>query len=441
MRRLALLLPLMASLFVMLSALVVFGQAQAPQPELRLAWFGQLAALALSGAALALLLARPPAAPPPEAPAATPEEPRPRVAFLGLVPPGGGLQVTEIGPGIEALTGWTPEAALRPGWRQAGIDHRLAAPDAMGLEALAQAGTAALDYRFARPDGGWLWLRETLRVTALTAAGLEVSGTLEDVSAERLLALQAATAAKFATLGEMAAGLAHELNQPIAIMALAAENAAEALEAGADGVEEALSRLRRIMTQADRAKAIVTQLRAFSRVDVATEEPIDLGAAIRGMLVLAGQALRDAEVAVEVQVPPGLPRVIGQPILVEQVLLNLALNARDAMLDQPADQRRLALRVEAGAEEVLLLVIDSGPGLAAEVQTRLFEPFFTTKPPGIGTGLGLSISRTIMQRFGGRIRAENRSGGLTRGAVFTLGFRRAEPAAAPAVTPIIATPA
>ena len=469
MRQLALLLPVLAGLMLALSGVHLFGmsgEAEPANPSLRLAWAGVLAALLLSGATIGLAMIRPAliqpaliqsafiqpaliqpaliqpalvqfalvqpalvqpvlAGPPAAGPAAF-AEPRPRVALRGFISAGGSLHLSEIGSGIEGLTGWTPEAALRPGWRQAGLDTRIALPGE-SLDRLHEADDVSLEYRFARPDGSWMWLRESLRVLARQPDGLTVAGTLEDISAERLLALQAATAAKFATLGEMAAGLAHELNQPIAIMALAAENAAEALEAGADGVEEALSRLRRIMGQANRAKAIVTQLRAFSRVDVATLEPIDLGAAIRGMLVLAGKALRDAEVAVEVHLPPHLPRVIGQPILVEQVLLNLALNARDAMLDQQAGQRQFSLTAEVGPRAVMLHVTDSGPGLSAEVSARLFEPFFTTKPPGIGTGLGLSISRNIMRGLGGQITAANRTERLAHGAVFSLTFRLATP--------------
>lgn len=199
-------------------------------------------------------------------------------------------------------------------------------------------------------------------------------------------------------------------------------------------------RLRRIMSQADRAKAIVTQLRAFSRVDVAALEPVDLGACVHGMMVLAGQALRDDNVQVQIELPDSLPPVVGQPILIEQVLLNLALNARDALRERAVERRRLRIGAEVGpaADEVTIKVTDSGPGFTPNVIERLFEPFFTTKPPGLGTGLGLSISRTIMRGLGGRISAANASpfgeptGQTLEGAEFTLVFRRA-----PLVTPVL----
>ena len=186
------------------------------------------------------------------------------------------------------------------------------------------------------------------------------------------------------------------------------------------------------MAQADRAKAIVTQLRAFSRVDVATLEPVDLGACVQGMMVLAGQALRDAGVQVQIRLPDVLPPVVGQTILIEQVLLNLALNARDALAERPPERRRLRIEAEAGiaAEEVTLRVSDTGPGFTPEVLEHLFEPFYTTKAPGVGTGLGLSISRTIMRGLGGRISAGNVSPGGDTGAAFTLVFRRASMATA-----------
>jgi signal transduction histidine kinase len=392
-------------------------------------WLGFLAAFLLSLAALGLPFGRRMS----QQGVLPAEDALPAIGYRGIVEPGGVLRMTRIGAGIERLTGWTADAALRPGWRQRGMDAGSLPIGPEVEERLRRDATATTEYRFRRADGAWMWLRETVRVIARRPDGIEVSGALEDISAERELALQAATSAKFATLGEMAAGLAHELNQPIAIMSLAAENAAEALEAGEDGVEEALTRLRRIMAQADRAKAIVTQLRAFSRVDVAALEPVDLGAAVQGMMVLAGQALRDAGVQVQLRLPDVLPPVVGQIILVEQVLLNLVLNARDALLERPTERRRLRIQAEAGdqPETVTLRVLDTGPGLTAETLEKLFEPFYTTKPPGLGTGLGLSISRTIMRGLGGQILASNAPAGSDMGAEFTLVFRRAAlPAAA-----------
>jgi signal transduction histidine kinase len=390
-------------------------------PVLLCAVAAMATALALGGAALA---GRARSAAP--AAASGLEEAIPAVGYRGLVDPGGAFRLTEVGAGIERLTGWTPEAATRPGWRQRGLDAATLPLGPDLPERLRREAEAVTEYRFRRADGGWMWVRETTRVTGRGPAGTEVSGALEDISAERELALQAAAAAKFATLGEMAAGLAHELNQPIAIMSLAAENAAEALESGEDGVPDALARLRRIMAQADRAKAIVTQLRAFSRVDIAALEPVDLGAAVQGMMVLAGQTLRDAAVSVQIRLPDVLPAVVGQAVLVEQVLLNIALNARDALTECSPERRRLRIEAAAGAEEVTLRLSDNGPGIPPEVRERLFEPFYTTKPPGLGTGLGLSICRTIMRGLGGRIEAAN---GREGGAEFTLVFRRAAIAA------------
>ena len=371
------------------------------------------------------------------------DEALPAVAYRALIEAGGGFRLTEIGPAVERLTGWLPEAALRPGWRSRGMDMATLPLGPDLPDRLRHEVQASVEYRFRRADGGWMWLRETARVLGRGPEGTEVTGALEDISAERELALQAAAAAKFATLGEMAAGLAHELNQPIAIMSLAAENAAEALESGEDGVPDALARLRRIMAQADRAKAIVTQLRAFSRVDVSALEPVDLGACVQGMMVLAGQALRDANVQVQIRLPDVLPPVIGQPILIEQVLLNLALNARDALQERPPERRRLRIEAEPGpaAEEVTLRVTDSGPGFTAEVLERLFEPFYTTKAPGVGTGLGLSISRTIMRGLGGRIAAANAQEGGEAGAEFLLVFRRAPLATSPSSEAYATAPA
>ena len=113
--------------------------------------------------------------------------------------------------------------------------------------------------------------------------------------------------------------------------------------------------------------------------------------------------------------------VCGRLIQVEQVLMNLMLNARDAMMAMPANQRRLLVSAEVG-EDVVVHVSDSGPGVMAPIIERLFEPFFTTKDVGVGTGLGLSLCRSMMEEFGGSITVRN----AEEGAVFSLWFKRAE---------------
>ena len=296
------------------------------------------------------------------------------------------------------------------------------------LAALLAGRDATVEYEVARPDRPRAWLREGARVVATHPDGVEVVGYRADISAERQFAAQAAEASKLATLGEMATGLAHELNQPVTAMALGADNAADALEAeGASGIAEAVDTLRRVAGEATRAQAIIDHLRVFGRRDPGPVAPVEVARAVEGALVLAGNALRAAGIQVVRDIAPGLPRVQAQLVLLEQVLLNLFLNARDAMAARPAGTRRLEVTAaEDGAGQVLLSVRDTGGGVAPGIIDRVFEPFFTTKPVGQGTGLGLALSHSMMAAMGGTIRVANVEGG----AEFVLGLAALRPASA-----------
>ena len=284
-----------------------------------------------------------------------------------------------------------------------------------------------VEYRLRRPDGSWMWLRETAKVVGRHPTHCDVLGCLADVTRERELAAQADSASRVAARGAMAAGLAHELNQPLAVMSLAAENALEALEEGEAGIPEALARLRRISAQAERAKAIAAQLRSFARLEAAVLEPVSLPAAVRGALSLVGSALSEARIEFDIRMAPELPAVRGQPVLVEQLIVNLCLNARDAMVSRGEGLRRLTIQGEPGVEthEVRLVVADTGGGIPPEALERVFDPFFTTKSASKGTGLGLPLCRSIMLRFGGNIGLTNLSSG--QGAEAVLTFQRARP--------------
>jgi len=275
----------------------------------------------------------------------------------------------------------------------------------------------------------WLFgrvLREDDKVVGHGPGHVDLLGGLADVTRGREGADRADDAGRIAAArGVMAAGLAHELNQPLAVMALAAENALEALEEGEAGIPSALLRLRRISAQAERAKAIAAQLRSFGRLEAAVLEPVCLADAVRGALGLVGGMLGEAGIEVALRMAPGLAAVRGQPLLIEQLVVNLALNARDAMAASPEGQRRLSIIGEPGLEahEVRLVVRDTGGGIPAEALERVFDPFFSTKPASKGTGLGLALCRSIMLRFGGHIGLSNLAHG--QGAEAVLTFQRA----------------
>jgi C4-dicarboxylate-specific signal transduction histidine kinase len=248
------------------------------------------------------------------------------------------------------------------------------------------------------PGGGWI-------------------GIFEDVTDQRAADARAAAAARLSSLGEMAAGLAHELKQPLAAISLAAGNAEKALARG-DAGSVAL-RLGRIVGQATRGGALIDHLRRFARGwDAASPmAPVSLRDAVDGVLTLVGGTLREAGVAVEVDLPPELPPVLAFQMALEQVLLNLLMNAHDAIVAGGGDApRRIAVRAATHGDAVRVEVADSGGGIPAAVMQRLFQPFVTTKGPDRGTGLGLSICHGLVTTMGGTIEAEN--GG--DGAVFRI---------------------
>lgn len=287
-------------------------------------------------------------------------------------------------------------------------------------------GGGTMTYRFRRPDGSWMWLREEARVAGTTADGMTLMvGYLTDVTGQRQMEAQAAASAKLATLGEMAAGLAHEMNQPLAIIGLAAENAADELRMeGEAAIPAALTRLERIVRQAARGGAIVHHLREFSRPGPLDEAgPTGLGEVLDGAQQLTRGALRNAGVEWVQDLPSDLPAIAAGLVAAEQVFVNLILNARDAMVEQPPDQpRRILVRARVEAGMVLVTVTDTGGGIPAGAADKVFEPFFTTKPPDKGTGLGLAICHGIMRSLGGSIAASNVPGG----AEIRLRFRCAD---------------
>jgi C4-dicarboxylate-specific signal transduction histidine kinase len=220
--------------------------------------------------------------------------------------------------------------------------------------------------------------------------------------------------ARLISLGQMAAGLAHELNQPLAIMALAADNAIMELEQnGAEAIPAALERLESIANGSIRARGVVDHLRLFGREDEQPEatEPVELAEVVKGALLLAEAAIRSAGIELSLSLPDPPARVMGKMIPLEQVLLNLLLNARDAVLARglPAGAIRLAITRAEG--QVVLTVADNGGGFSPGALARALEPFFTTKEAGKGTGLGLSLAYSTIRAMGGTMTLANADGG------------------------------
>ncbi len=239
--------------------------------------------------------------------------------------------------------------------------------------------------------------------------------TVMDVTAERAAEARAAAAGRLTSLGEMAAGLAHELKQPLTAIALAAANARRAAERG--DTAATLVRLGRIADQAARGGVLIDHLRRFARGGEGGDAnaTAELPAAVEGAMTLMGGALREACIDVALHLPPGLPPVRGDGMALEQVLLNLLANARDALAGRPGSCIRVNACLPAGGP-VVLEVADNAGGIPDVVLSRIFQPFVTTKGPDRGTGLGLSICHGLITSMGGTIEAENGP----EGAIFRI---------------------
>jgi PAS domain S-box-containing protein len=343
----------------------------------------------------------------------------PVVVFRGRVWPDGSCSRSYISPAIERMTGWPMNRVSGPGQLSQlfAPEDRAGAPDDM--RGLVRNGSAACDRRLQHADGRWLLVRmQASVIDRYEDESVDAVGYILDVTAEREAQARAINSTRLASLGEMAAGLAHEMKQPLQAISLAAEIAQIASHQGnAATVDE---RLNTIVEQAGRTADMIDHLRRFARgaEQDAAPEAVPLEAAIRGSLGLAGAALYEAGITVELALGDPSPIVRGQLMLLEQVLTNLLLNARDAVASRPAGMpRRVRIAAALGAEgTVHLTLADTGGGIAPEVMGRLFEPFVTTKGPDKGTGLGLSLTCSLIKGMGGTIEAHND----TDGAVFVI---------------------
>jgi two-component system sensor histidine kinase TtrS len=230
----------------------------------------------------------------------------------------------------------------------------------------------------------------------------------------------------------MAAGLAHEINQPLGAVANYAQGAVLRLHNGSLGAAELLPVLEAIAQEALRAGDIIRRLRELLRKEPPTQEPADLNRLVRESAQFVEGEARDHDIALQLDLDPELPPVSCNDVQIEQVVLNLLLNAVDAVRMTPSGDRRVSVWTHAdGTEAVEVAVRDSGPGLP---DADVFAPFYTTKRGGLG--MGLSISRSIVEAHGGHLAAaSNEDGGST--FRFTLPVARLPDADASASSPAI----
>ena len=214
--------------------------------------------------------------------------------------------------------------------------------------------------------------------------------------------IELARVGRLSTLGEMASGIAHELNQPLTAISTNAQASIRLLESNSSNVEMCVDVMERIAGQADRAGEIIRQLRRFVRKEPLERTAIDLNDLVNAVVVLIRPEIRRANVMLELELEQGLPSISAQPIQIEQVILNLARNAIESLQDNSEGERKLCLCTRLkGDRQIEVIVRDNGPGIQQELIGTLFDPFVTSKPQGMG--LGLSISYGIIEAHGGKL--------------------------------------
>ena len=250
--------------------------------------------------------------------------------------------------------------------------------------------------------------------------------TTSDITQRLETEQQLIQASKMATLGEMATGVAHELNQPLAVIKTASRFFIRKIAKKEKIEDEILSTMAtEIDSYVDRAAKIINHMRQFGRQSDLTLEKIRINDVLERALEILGQQLKIRGIEVVWDLAPDLPLVLADSDRLEQVFINLLINARDAIDEkwqsqsQQTGKKKITLKTSTDDKVITVEVNDSGPGISESIQERIFEPFFTTKKVGQGTGLGLSISYGIIKDCGGSIQAV---AGKNEGAGFIIKF-------------------
>ena len=303
---------------------------------------------------------------------------------------------------------------------------------AASLEAFTRLGRGesareTLELSIVRPSGERRLLSLTVSAIADAQGVNGLHGIGIDLTEERQRQLQLRRAERLASVGTMIGGVAHELNNPLTSIRGLSE-----LMLGDDRSEDDREVLGMIRREADRMAKIVSDLRRLARETQESEREsklVDLNEIVHHMLRVRKYTLETSNVHVIEDLTPRLPCIRANPAEIEQVLLNLLVNAEQALMASTVADKRIVVRTRRSDATVALHVVDNGPGIPTESLERIFDPFYTTKAPGGGTGLGLSLVNSIVGDLGGSVRAYSRLGA---GAEFIVEFPATSDAEQPA---------
>ena len=307
-------------------------------------------------------------------------------------------QATNIytSPQVTALLGWDPVELSTGAISFESLLH----PDdtARVMKAVAAANATREpfeeEYRLRHRDGGYVWVRDHSSITETTIGEPTGRGFLLDITKQKRLEEQLLQAQKMEALGQFAGGIAHDFNNLLTAISGYAD-----LASGPGMPEASLHRcLDGILAAASEASDLTAQILSFSRQKTLERRPINLNETVRAAGRLLDRFIRE-DIGVRLELADALPAVMADGDELKQVVLNLALNARDAM----ASGGTITIETAVIEDSVVLRVRDTGSGMTESTKARAFEPFFTTKPEGKGTGLGLSVAYGVVDALGGTL--------------------------------------
>ena len=278
-----------------------------------------------------------------------------------------------------------------------------------------QGSAVRLELPFRHSNGHTVYCDVSLiRLTNLQGENVGFVGVCKDITAWKQLQEDLIRIDRLAEIGRIAAGIAHEINNPLAVISEVAGWAKMVIEdakgLSAEDKEELNKAVNHILEQTKRCRAITHQLLDFSRESAPEKKEIDLHELIRKTITFLQPELKYKNIDIVYNFEEKPIYVTTDPKMLEQVLVNLVTNAIHAVGEKPNEKGRIELRTEAQPDYAEVAISDNGPGISEENKEKIFDLFFTTKPPGIGTGLGLPICKNIMKKLGGRITFETQVG-------------------------------
>jgi PAS domain S-box-containing protein len=296
------------------------------------------------------------------------------------------------------------------------------------IERVSEGKDFDFEHRLLMPDGSVKYLRVVGRPSSDASGYFEFVGAVTDITERkraeeelhqkevslREVQSELAHVSRVTTMGELAASIAHEVNQPLAGIVTNANSSLRWLAGDSPNLTEAREATRRIIRDGNRAGEVVSRMRALFKKASTAKERFDINGAIEEVVLLTQDEVRRNKVAIRMELAANLPPVMGDRVQLQQVLMNLILNALEAMSTVEDRERALLVRTQRGdCNEIRVVVQDSGIGIDPKNAERIFDAFHTTKPGGLG--MGLSISRSIIEAHGGRLCAKANS---PRGAAF-----------------------